>query len=167
MAINVAFSTQDGIISALIRWVTRSKVSHCVITFHDDTLDKVLVMEAVERGFSVTPWRRWVQDNNLVARYELPGSSYPVGAQAQALHELAAYLGTEYDTVSLFGFLWRRWRKRMRNPFSSGAKLICSEAVAIFLKTTGLPIDDPATYTPDDLWKLLQNPAYALPVSDT
>jgi len=45
-SINVCFSATRGLVSHLIRWLTRSRVSHAMITFRSATLDKVLVLEA-------------------------------------------------------------------------------------------------------------------------
>jgi hypothetical protein len=149
MAINVCFSTTDGLFSRIIRWFTKSKASHALITFRDETLDSVFVMEANGRGFMLVPWARWRKGNTLVVRYEL---AIPEGEQLSALRAVSASLGLEYDYVSLIGFLWRRFTKRMSNPFSSSKKLVCSEAVARFLYAAGFDkFDDAGSWTPEDM----------------
>ena len=151
-SVNVAFSTTSGFFSRVIRWFTRSKVSHSLITFKDETLDKVFVMEANGRGFMLRPWARWRKSNQLVARYTI---AVPQHLQIDSLRKLADSLGAEYDYVSLFGFIWRRFVSRTRNPLSSSSKLICSEVVAQFLDGIdyeGLGFEDPSSWTPEDLY---------------
>jgi hypothetical protein len=108
-----------------------------------------MVPQATEIGLHLWLWRKWRRHNRLVAAYEL---AVPAETQLAALRRLAGDLGAEYDTVSILHFLRRRWAKRKRNPLSSPRKLICSEAVAKFLKLCGLPgFADPASFTPADL----------------
>lgn len=153
-SICVCLSTSTGWFSKLIRWVTRSKVSHSFLTFRDETLDKVFVMEANGRGFMLVPWDEWKQHNQLVLRYSLRTNA---SAQMSSLRKLAEMLGAEYDYISLLGYALRRFVKRMRNPLAKASKLICSEAVARFLYFT----NDPAlakfaefeTWLPEDILK--------------
>ena len=124
-----------------------------MITFRDETLGRVLVLEATGRGFWPIPWSRWRQANMLVARFAL---KIPPEDQLEALHRLTEKLGAEYDTVSLLGFLFRRWRKRYRNPLSSATRLICSEAVALYLSYLKLvPVNEVESYEPHDLYMVL------------
>ncbi len=154
MAINICFSTQTGPLSRVIRWFTRSPVSHAMITFRDATLGKVMVMEATGRGFRMVPWAGWCLHNSMKARFALRVAE---DVQLTALQNLAEKLGAEYDYISLLGFLWRRWRKRYDNPLDDAKRLICSEAVATFLGLCGLKMDDPSSYTPNDLFVLLEH----------
>ena len=148
-SINVCFSTSSGIFSRVIRWFTRSKVSHALITFRDQTLDKVFVMEANGRGFMLVPWSKWRQSHTMVARYRL---TVPQGMQSFSLRELAQSLGAQYDYVSVLGFFFRRWYRRMRNPFDDPNKLVCSEAVARFLANSGIKrFENHGTWTPEDI----------------
>jgi hypothetical protein len=148
-SINVCFSTTNGLMSRIIRWFTRAKTSHALITFRSETLDKVFVMEANGRGFMLQPWAKWRRKNTLVARYAL---AVPTAQQMTALRALAEFLGTEYDYVSLLGFAWRRFRARSSNPFDDPTQLICSEAVAKFLAAAGLnEFSEAETWTPGDL----------------
>lgn len=149
VSINVCFSTTDRLFSRFIRWFMRSKVSHGLITFRSETLGKVLLMEAVGRGFVISPWSGWRQTHQLCERYEL---TIPEETQRQALSNLSDHLGAEYDKFGLVGFWARRFRTRMRNPFHSTDKLFCSEAVALFLSYCGLSqFDHPEEWSPQDL----------------
>jgi hypothetical protein len=89
--------------------------------------------------------------HTLVARYRVKA---PLLRQVNALGELSEYLGTRYDYKSLLGFFWRWIRGRVTNKYNSSTKLICSEAVALFLLKSGLgDFDQPETWTPGDLYK--------------
>lgn len=153
-SINVCFSTSDHLFSRVIRWFTKSKVSHALITFRDETLDKTFAMEANGRGFMIVPWAKWRTGNVMVARYSL---DVPEEAQMESLRGLAEFLGSQYDYISILGFALRRFLGRMRNPFDTSSKLVCSEAVARFLHLTGVPslqyFDDYGTWAPEDLLK--------------
>jgi hypothetical protein len=148
-SINICFSTANGFFSKVIRWFTRSRASHSLITFYDITLDRVFVMEANGRGFMLVPWSKWRKSNTMVARYSL---SIGEAAQIESLRALSGSLGAEYDYVSLLGFIFRRFKKRMANPLNNPTKLICSEAVANFLAGAGLVgFGSPGTWVPEDL----------------
>jgi hypothetical protein len=149
-SINIAFSTTNGLFSRLIRWFTKSEVSHSIITFKDETLDKVFVMEANGRGFMLVPWSKWRTQNTLIARYRITA---PSDVQLESLRELAESLGAEYDYMSLFAFVIRRFHRRMQNPLDDSSKLICSEAVARFLHGVmgGDSFIDSGSWTPEDL----------------
>ena len=153
-SINICFSTQKSWLSRLIRFVTRSDMSHALVTYKDETLGKVMVMEAQWRGFVIVPWTRWRQKNRLVARFSL---RVPEVDQAEALRKLAGRLGEEYDTLGLFGFALRRWRKRSRNVFASSKKLYCSEACAELVRDSGIAIGDPESFEPQDLFEFLSS----------
>jgi len=156
-SINVCFSTTQGLLSRWIRFVTRSPVSHALLTFHSQTLDKVLVMEATGRGFNIVPWNRWKKSHTLVARFRI---IVPEATELEALRDIAKLLGSEYDTISLFGFFFRRWKTRGRNPLDDPTKLICSEAVARFLSFAGFKeFDSAGEWTPADIFqKAIESP---------
>ncbi|MFW6067425.1 MAG: hypothetical protein ACOC97_03745 [Myxococcota bacterium] len=153
-SINICFSTTDALLSRWIRFVTRSQVSHALITFRDQTLGRVLVMEATGRGLNVVPWRRWRQKNTLVARFR---PTLPLEDQVRALHRMGHLLGSEYDTISLWGFACRRWQKRAKNPLDDPTKLICSEAVARMLKIMGVKsFRRPGDWTPAEVYRFVR-----------
>ncbi|HLU66692.1 MAG TPA: hypothetical protein VKZ63_10475, partial [Kofleriaceae bacterium] len=113
-----------------------------------------MVLEASGQGFRVLAWRRFDRENKLIAIYRL---RVPEPALAEAMEKLADRLGDAYDTLSLFGYLLRKWFKLKRTPFDSREKLICSEAVALFLAWGGVPVDEQKVVTPQDLLELVQS----------
>lgn len=65
-------------------------------------------------------------------------------------------LGDAYDTVSLVGYLLRSWFSLRRVPFNSRQKLVCSEAVALYLQHCGIDVGRPRVLTPRDLMALAE-----------
>ena len=155
ISINVCFTANNHWFSRLIRLVTRAEVSHALITFRDETFDKVFVLEANARGFMMTPWSQWSKKHKLYERYSL---DIDQDIQHKALRELGEYLGAKYDYRSLFGFLPRLFFDRIRNPLSSAAKLVCSEVIAKFLHKCELfRFSDTASWTPGDIIREARN----------
>ena len=118
------------------------------------TLDKIMVMDAQGRGFVIVPWHKWIRKNTLVARYSL---SLPHENIRNGLDKLSDRLGDAYDTWSLIGFLLLRFGGLTRNVTDSKDKLVCSEAVALFLDHAGLEFGDIGRITPRDLLLLAES----------
>lgn len=156
--IRVGFSTTNALSSRLIRFFTRSKVSHTWFSFRDETLDKTLVMHATRIGYNVETWKKFTSHNTLVAMF---GCDYDL---RPGLQKVANWLGTKYDFEGILGFLWvlfLRWFNiKRKNPFRDTKRLFCSEAVIVGLKATeALEIPrvqklDPETTDPEDLLEL-------------
>lgn len=131
--ITIGFSTTNRLISRLIRWVTRGKVSHAWIAFYDAALGTRLVMQAEAWGYEVRPWERWLTENNLIAQFR------PVRDLDRSLKWIAKSLGSEYDWKSaFFAGLWRWFGVWIRGRFNSPKKLMCAEAVLRFLQHGGV-----------------------------
>lgn len=107
-------------------------------------------------------WERFEHSNKLIAVYQL---QKPDDALRGGMTKLAPRLGDAYDTLSLFGFLLRKLFHLRRVPFDSRKKLVCSEAIAIYLKSVGVPIRRINVVTPRDLFELAEgDPAVFIPV---
>lgn len=145
LGVHVGFSTTGGWLSRIIRRMTGSPVSHSFVVYHSAAFGKDMVLEASGHGFRVMAWRRFDTENKLVAMYRLQVDDAIVH---EALGKLADRLGDAYDTLSLFGYLLRKWFRLKRVPFDSRNKLVCSEAVALFLGWCGMPFEDVGVVTP-------------------
>lgn len=152
--VNLCFSTTDGAFSWLLRKAMKIPASHCVITFRSVTLGKIMVMDAQGRGFVIVPWKKWIRNNDLIARYSL---SLPHDNIRLGLNELGDRLGDAYDTFSLVGFMLLSFGGFSRNVTDSKEKLVCSEAVALFLHHAGLEFGDIGRITPRDLLLLAES----------
>ena len=148
LGVHVCFSTTDGLLSKIIRLATRARVSHCLITYRCPTFQKNMVLEVQGRGFVMTAWDGWEKKNKLMARYSI---SLPDAEIQPALASLADLLGAAYDRLSLFGHLLRIVGRLKRNPIDSKERLVCSEAVALFLSWIGVSFEHIGSVTPRKL----------------
>lgn len=154
LGIHLGFSTTGGWLSRMIRRITGSPVSHSFVVYKSAAFGQDMVLEASGQGFRVMAWRRFDKENKLVAMYRIKLAD-PV--LHQALGKLAERLGDAYDGLSLIGYLLRKWFRLKRVPFDSRKKLICSEAVAIFLGWCGMPFEDVGVVTPQMLLDLAES----------
>lgn len=152
--ITIGFSTTNKLISRVIRWVTRGKVSHAWIGFYDPTLEMRFVMQAESWGFEVRPWKRWLLENTLVAQF------CPKKDLTKSLKWIARSLGLKYDWKSaFFAGLWRWFGVWIRGRFNSPKKLMCAEAVIRFLQHGGVVAAghfDPEVTTPARLLQAVE-----------
>ena len=148
----IVFSTGDSLLSRIIRWVTRSRVSHVGIK---TTLHGVpIVMHAALGGVQVTPWSRYIRENRIVYRKEFPNP-----LQESNIRRATEAIGEKYDCIGLPGFLWvelcERFKIRAKNPLAVANAVVCSEYILSFdpkgeiiPEWKGL---DPEGTTPEDL----------------
>jgi len=134
----VGFSTPRtwNPLSALIRWMTRSRTSHAWMLVHDPLFARDLVLEAHSSGFRLVSLARFEKENRVVALVE------PAHAIGPGLRAAAAWLGEAFDVLGLFGIflvLVRRWfvHGPLRNPFPTSRALFCSEAVIRTMQAAG------------------------------
>jgi hypothetical protein len=80
----------------------------------------------------------------------------PEDALRGGMIHLAPRLGDAYDTLSLLGYLLRSVFSLRRVPFNSRKKLVCSEAVALYLLKVGVDVGRTSVVTPRDLFELAQ-----------
>jgi hypothetical protein len=125
-------------LSALIRAMTRSRVSHTFLLVEDPMFELRLVLEAHSTGFRLVSLTRFVKDNKIVA---LVKPSHPV---EPGLPLAGEWLGEKFDVLGLFGIfitlLARYFRQRpWKNPFPTPSALFCSEGVIKTLKAAAYP----------------------------
>ena len=158
MTTRVGFSTSPtNILSRIIRWFTKSRVSHAFLVYKDSDFDRDMVMEATLGGFKIVPFDKFSQSTTVIALFD-PKHSLDVG-----LNKAVDLLGEDYDYTGLFGMmfvLFGRWLKRKwRNPWSSSKSMFCSEAVARVMRwslypgTEEMEMEDT---TPEDLLEFFE-----------
>lgn len=147
-------------VSALVRWFSKSTVSHVSFFYFDHEWDMGLVMEAHELGFRLIPYSRFERENNIVA------SITPAVEMNDGLRWAAAWLGTAYDFTGLFGMTWvllgRIFRMKWNNPWQNSHAMFCSEMAVTVLQKAGLPGVEKLVATdttPQDLLDFLQKPS--------
>lgn len=147
--IRVCFSTTNNPFSKLIRWITKSKVSHCFISFYVEYLDVELVLEAGLFGYKLSQAKKWESKKIVISKFSCKKDL------SEALKLIIKDLDEEYDIASIFGLVLRRWfGKKYKNPFRNADKLQCSEAMAKFLQYANYAKEfDPESTVPEDLYE--------------
>lgn len=153
--ITVGFSTRRGnILSFMIRFLTKSKVSHAWVAFKEPLLGHV-VLESTWGGFRPVSYESFLKHNNVVGEFD-PKWDLSLGVRAAR-----EWLGSAYDTPGLLGNIFviiGRWVKRKwMNPFRNAKSQFCSEAVVRILQASSFPgVDnlDPESTFPQDLYEL-------------
>lgn len=130
MKVLVGFSTTRkwSALTALIRLFTRARTSHSFFLISSLDWGMDLVVEASVNGFSVRPYGKFLEVDEVLGLYA------PKHDISAGLRQLAQeYFGTPYDYRGFLGMGWVKlgqWlRRRWRNPLASDRALICSEAI--------------------------------------
>lgn len=155
--VRIGFSTTHSKMSRLIRWFTKSTVSHSFILYYSPLFEQQMVMEASWSGFRIVPYSHFTKINKVVEIIRLKTDVH------QGLKIAADWLGAGYDYPSLIGqvvILVARWfKRRVNNPFKDEKALICSESVVKMLQGVGYPgAADlvPENTNPEDLLEFLR-----------
>ena len=160
----IGFSTTNMLLSRLIRWFTRSKVSHCWFRVYDPTLEQWLVLSAGLLGYEIYLYPKYKKGNTVVAEFVSGMDLFP------ATKEMVKDVGDTFDFCGLLGMglvtAARRWfNTKIKNPFNDSGKMFCSEAVTRLIqlgKIEGAGSFDPAITTPDMLLRFLSvSPQFA------
>jgi hypothetical protein len=151
--IKIGFSTsRRNPISAVIRWITGSRVSHVWLLDTDGLYGVPMVIEASIEGFRPIPYNLFERDNVIIFAAE---PSPPIDL---VMPEVMKMLSTPYDTTGLFfagvaAFL-NRFKIWSRSPIHTSTALFCSEAIVRILQKARYPGArelDPDTTTPGRL----------------
>lgn len=154
--ISIGFSTTNKIVSRLIRWLTKSTVSHSFIVF--DWMGRKMVLEAGFSGVGIIPLNRFIADGNeIVEIIDLPGVN--LDDLLPALDDM----GEKYDFGGLLGGIFPiigKWfKQKWHNPWNNTKALFCSELIVTWLQSIGF---EPASnlvaedVSPDRLLKFLK-----------
>jgi len=154
----IGFSTGTGLVSRIIRWFTRSTVSHAWILYFDQEFGCDCILEATAEGFRIQSFEKFRSENRIIATFT------PKIVLTPGFKSMAAWLGAYYDFGGLFGMAWvllGRWlRRRWRNPLASSRTMFCSEAVARLCFAAGYRGDifeQPENTSPQDLYEFFLN----------
>jgi hypothetical protein len=163
-AVHIGFSTTTGLLSRLIRAATGAPVSHCFIVYPSEVFGGPMVLEASGAGFRMIAWRKFDRTNKLIAVYRV---KQPEPVLRAGLLALAPRLGDAYDSLSLIGYLLRTVFSLRRVPWNSRKKLVCSEAVALYLHRCGIEVGRIGLVTPRDLFELARSRAEVFELVET
>jgi len=133
----IGFSTTNRFLSKVIRWITRSKVSHTWLLYYDDDFDCDMVMEATIEGFRLIPFNAFKEKNVAIELFT------PKYSLAAGFKMAGKKLGTKYDVKGLFGavvpIIGKWFSRKWHNPFRSKKALFCSEAMVGIMKDSNYP----------------------------
>jgi hypothetical protein len=135
--IRVGFSTTNAALSRLIRWFTRSPVSHAWVLYYDAEFDCECVFEFSIGGGQIHTYEAFKKHNTIVHVWT------PRVALGPGFRKAAPLLDRGYDYLGLLGMIWVQvgeWLKRKwRNPWGSPKRDFCSESVAHVLQSVPYP----------------------------
>lgn len=152
--ISIGFSTTDTWMGKLIRWFTKSQVSHVFVYF--ELGNSGWVVEAGWTGVDIISWDKFTRDNKVVKMVNLPDAVDPDLAYTLEM------VGEPYDYPGLLGMVLvmagRHFHRKWNNPTASGKAIFCSEMVTVLLQQSNYPGAEkltPRNTSPDDLLKFL------------
>ena len=141
--------------SRLIRWATKSPWSHCAIAFRMEEIDRVLVLEAVEKlGVRCVPLSAFLKRTSsglepypgdiVLARHK----GLAAKSRARPMKKMADFafdrLGDKFSHREMFKIILRialgRINRHMPKILVSDDEFICSEYVARCYETLGITI---------------------------
>jgi len=147
MNIRLGFSYGKGLLPKLIKFFTRSKVSHTFLL-----VDGKDVLEAGSNGFVAIDYEAWKTNNTLVYLVD------PIVPLDEGLAVAHKWIGEPYSYGKLIGFIWvligRRLRRRWHNPIAERHALFCSEANTRVIQASHWPGSEvltPSSTDPQDL----------------
>lgn len=156
--VTIGFSRPKGhkfpIGSWLIRLHQRTSYSHCYIRFYSESLNRVLVYEAVgSGGVRFIGYKAWSQKAEELLSFTIKAKKCNSTTMLQAFVDEA---GTDYGHLQNIGIFLANifgWKK---NPWRKGRN--CSEIVGLFLKSEGYEVNKPLDLlTPKDIENILKS----------
>ncbi len=137
--IAIGFSTgKHSIVSAIIRFITRSKVSHAYLIFDDPLLEDSYILEADKGGFQVKRYSIFKRHNRVVAEI------VPDVPMLDAVRAADKWVGTvKYDyeglvstgIVTILHWLKMKWL----SPIHAAHSMFCSAAMTKVLQLASYP----------------------------
>jgi hypothetical protein len=145
----------NDVFSRLIRWATKSRWSHVAIAFRMEEIDRVMVLECVEKmGVRAVPLSAFIaRTSNGVEPY--PGrillarhQGMSAKSRNQPMRRMAAFafdrLGDRFSKAEVNKIALRvvlgRFKRRLHPSLGPKDEFICSEYVARCLETVGIKI---------------------------
>lgn len=150
----VGFSTNQKPLARLIRWATRSGVSHVYFRVPTHTITgRSWIFQASGLQVNLEGDKRFASHARTVREFEIELTE-------DQFNELELYMldsaGKPYSVCQLLGMCWvllgKTFGQKLKNPCADGSKsYICVELVARILRIPG-----PEEMTPEDLLDFLE-----------
>ena len=159
MRMYVGFSTTGGVLSSLIRWITRSKVSHTFIRFN--VYGEDMLLHSTQHGVNLDYYSKFKKKKKIVAEYKL---TLTAPNEKSAISYALKKVDSPYDYLAILGFLWvltaKSFGKKVKNPFPNRSAYFCSELVVRALMAANFKGADqlyPEKTSPEDLVVFFDN----------
>ncbi len=152
---DILMCSANDVGSRMIRWATRSQWSHCAIAFRMREIDRVLVLECVQRmGVRAVPMSDFIARTSSGVR-PYPGrivlarhQDFPSGPDQAGMAKIAAFaftrLGAKFSNLETVKIGLRIALGRLNAALPAlvvaDDEYICSEYVAKCFESIGLPI---------------------------
>ena len=167
---DILLCSANDLFSRLIRWATKSPWSHCAIAFRMEEIDRVLVLEAVEKlGVRCVPLSDFVKRTSggiepypgdiVLARHK----GMDAKSRAKPMKKMADFafdrLGDRFSQGEMYKIAARiifgRFNRRMPKSLGPDDEFICSEYVARCYGAVGIkfPWDGLGFMAPADIAK--------------
>ena len=133
MRIALGFSRTNNLPSRMIRWFTRSQISHTYIRLYIPTFRKHFILHADWDGVKFDLAEKFEIENIILEEYIVDDSRLDASIIKNLWH-----LGKKYDYIKLFNWAWaiilKRWFiRKVKDPVIDPKKLICTDfAIYIF-----------------------------------
>lgn len=154
----IGFSTSNtSWVSAVIRWFTHGKVSHCFIVYYDEEWKRDMRLESEGGMGGCVKISTFNPDNKSIVKMFIPKCSIEVG-----MAKMVDHLGEVYDYKGLLGMAWvelGRWlKKKWKNPWANPSRMWCSELIARVMLDSSYPgaetlVADPEVVDPEQLYE--------------
>jgi uncharacterized protein YycO len=139
--------------SLLIRAYMGTPYSHVYLQFYSESLNRVLIYEAVGSGVRFIGSSAWSEHAVEIKSHTITTNK---SNQVTLLQYCVDHAGTEYGFMQNLGVPLASIFNLKKNPFRKGKN--CSEAIGEFLKSEGYEIKkDVNLLTPLDIDKILES----------
>lgn len=143
MKISIGFSTTKNIPSRLIRWWTKSHVSHTYIRIYDSFFQQYFVLHADWDGVKIQLAEKFDLENIALEEFVINDKRLNDAVRKNLWH-----IGKKYDYMKLVNLAWaimlRRWIvRKFKDPGIEPKKLYCVDFLLYILndaKLTSLEI---------------------------
>lgn len=125
MKVALGFSRTNNLPSKLIRWFTKSQVSHTYLRLYVPTFKRYFVLHADWDGVKFELAEKFDTENIVIKEYIINDKRLD-----DAIVKNLWYIGRRYDYVKLFNWAWaimlKRWIvRKVKDPSADPKKLIC------------------------------------------
>src|SRR3954469_13142186 len=134
----IGFSTTRLWLSRVIRWLTRSRFSHCWVRHPSSVWGGTWITHADWPVVRQWPWqaatKQWSVKQLYAPRFDIRPALLAVRKDFEARYDIPGLLGMVFVELA-----WKWFRRRIKNPLASPKAVFCSEFIAEIFRAAKLP----------------------------